>query len=224
MAVPEQAAPVLGAAGSTDRSVVMGEVVRRAAHRPKTRCEQCIIKRKKCPPNCPTLAAEPMALMPESARGEPSSAQASSAPTRRVSSRGKAPRNAYPESLERRERATGKRRLELGVVFEREEEVEEEEEGGEGGEEAEEEGDEEGEGDEGDEEGEGDVIKVDSEGNVHYEKWKHPSGELTVLTKPKILTVAFTWLRVDEVPNGHIRYVLSMADYQRMTGAVKPLM
>ena len=67
-------------------------------------------------------------------------------------------------------------------------------------------------------------IKVDSEGNVHYEKWKHPSGELTVLTKPKILTVAFTWLRVDEVPNGHTRYVLSMADYQRMTGAVKPLM
>ena len=40
----------------------------------------------------------------------------------------------------------------------------------------------------------------------------------------KILTVAFTWLRVDEVPNGHTRYVLSMADYQRMTGAVKPLM
>ena len=54
---------------------------------------------------------------------------------------------------------------------------------------------------------------------MHYEKWKHPSGE------PKILTVAFTWyLRVDEVPNGHTRYVLSMVDYQRMTGAVKPLM
>ena len=164
MAVPEQAAPVLGAAGSTDRSVVMGEVVRRAAHRPKTRCEQCIIKRKKCPPNCPTLAAEPMALMPLSAGGEPSSAQASSAPTRRVSSRGKAPRNAYPESLERRERATGKRRLELGVVFEREEEVEEEEEGGECGEEAEEEGDEEGEGDDGDEEGEGDEDDEGDEG------------------------------------------------------------
>ena len=31
-------------------------------------------------------------------------------------------------------------------------------------------------------------------------------------------------MRVDEVPNGHTRYVLSMADYQRMTGAVKPLM
>jgi len=66
-------------------------------------------------------------------------------------------------------------------------------------------------------------IKVDSEGNVHYEKWKHPSGELTVLTKPKILTVTFKWLRVDEVSNGHQRYVLSMADYQRMTDAVKPV-
>ena len=119
----------------------MGEVVRRAAHRPKTRCEQCIIKRKKCPPNCPTLAAEPMALMPLSAGGEPSSAQASSAPTRRVSSRGKAPRNAYPESLELRERATGKRRLELGVGLEEEEEVEEEE-GGEGEEDGEDDGEE----------------------------------------------------------------------------------
>ena len=122
-----------------------------------------------------------MASMPLSAGGEPSAAQASSAPTRRVSSRGKAPRNAYPESPELRARATGKRhyedggaegggkgggevrRLDLGVVPEEEEEVEEEE-GGEGGEEAEEEGGEEegegegkgeGEGDEGDEGGAG---------------------------------------------------------------------
>jgi len=36
-------------------------------------------------------------------------------------------------------------------------------------------------------------IKTDSEGNVHYEKWRHPSGDRTVLTKPKILTIAFEW-------------------------------
>ena len=133
---PEQAAPELGAAGSSD-TPVMGAVVQGAARRRRKSCERCRIKKLKCPQNCPTLAVEPMALMPESAGGEPSVAQASSVPTRRLSSRGKAPRKAYPESLERRERATGKRRLELGVVFEEgeevEEEVEEEEEGGEGG-------------------------------------------------------------------------------------------
>ena len=88
------AVPELGA-GSADRSVVIGDVVQRAAHRPKTTCEPCRIKRKKCPPNCPTLAAEPMAPMPLSAGGEPPPAEASSAPTRRVSLRGKAHRNAY---------------------------------------------------------------------------------------------------------------------------------
>ena len=164
MAVPEQAAEVLGAAWSSVTPIVMGAVVQGAARRPRTSCERCRIRKLRCPPNCPTLAAEPMALMPLSAGGEPSSAQASSAPTRRVSSRGKAPRNAYPESLELRERATGKRRLELGVGLEEEEEVEEEE-GGEGGEEAEEEGDEEGEGDEGDEEGEGDEDDEGDEGD-----------------------------------------------------------
>ena len=36
-------------------------------------------------------------------------------------------------------------------------------------------------------------IKTDSEGNVHYERWTQPAGERTVLTKPKILTIAFEW-------------------------------
>ena len=103
--VPEQAAPELGAAGSSD-TPVMGAVVQGAARRRRKSCERCRIKKLKCPQNCPTLAVEPMALMPESAGGEPSVAQASSVPTRRLSSRGKAPRKAYPESLERRERAT----------------------------------------------------------------------------------------------------------------------
>ena len=112
LAVPKQAASVLDAAGSSDTPVVMGAVVQRAARRPKTSCEQCRMKRMKCSPACPTLAAEPMALMPLSAGGEPSAAQASSASTRRVSSRDKSHRNAYPESSELREWATGKRRVE----------------------------------------------------------------------------------------------------------------
>ena len=82
-------------------------------------------------------------------------AEASSAPTRRVSLRRKAHRNACSESPELRERATGKRRLELGVVSEEGEGVEEEEEGGEGGEEVDEEGGEEGGEEEGEGEGEG---------------------------------------------------------------------
>ena len=55
-----------------------------------------------------------------------------------------------------------------------------------------------------------------------------PHGELTVLTKPKILTVAFTWLRVEppenEEPPENVRrrYVMSGATYQRLADAVKP--
>ena len=134
LAVPEQAASVLDAAGSSNTPVVMGAVVQGAARRRRTSCEQCRIRKLKCSPACPTLAAEPMALA-----AEPMAAQASSATTRRVSARGKAHHSAYPESMELRERATGRRhyedggaegggkvrRLELGVV--EEEEVEEEE-------------------------------------------------------------------------------------------------
>ena len=169
--VPEQAAPELGASGSSV-TPVMGAVVQGAARRRRTSCERCRIKKLKCPPNCPTLAVEPMALMPESAGGEPSVAQASSVPTRRLSSRAKAPRKAYPESLERREKATGKRRLELGAVFEEGEEVEEEEEGVEGGEEAEEEGGEEGEG-----EGEGDEGEGEGEGEEGEGEQGEEDGE-----------------------------------------------
>ena len=71
-------------------------------------------------------------------------------------------------------------------------------------------------------------VKTDSQGNVHYEVWSQPHGELTVLTKPKILTVAFTWLRVEppenEEPPENVRrrYVMSGATYQRLADAVKP--
>ena len=64
-------------------------------------------------------------------------------------------------------------------------------------------------------------IKTDSAGNVHFEEEKGASGERTVLTKPKILTVAFTWKDIIERRNAATRYVLSAADYQRLLGAVK---
>ena len=41
-------------------------------------------------------------------------------------------------------------------------------------------------------------VKTDSQGDVHYEAWSQPHGELTVLTK------------------------MSGATYQRLTDAVKP--
>ena len=40
-------------------------------------------------------------------------------------------------------------------------------------------------------------IKTDSAGDVHYEAWRQPHGERTVLTKPKILCVPIEWLRVE---------------------------
>ena len=43
----------------------------------------------------------------------------------------------------------------------------------------------------------------------------------TVLTKPKILTVAIEWLRVEQRRNARTRYVLSAAMYQRLIDAVK---
>ena len=64
-------------------------------------------------------------------------------------------------------------------------------------------------------------VKTDSAGNVHYEAWAQPGGERTVLTKPKILTVAIEWLRVEERRNMPTRYVLSAAVYQRLLDAVK---
>ena len=48
-------------------------------------------------------------------------------------------------------------------------------------------------------------IKTDSAGDVHYEEWSPPHGQRTVLTKPKILTVPITWLRVEEPQNGRKR-------------------
>ena len=42
-----------------------------------------------------------------------------------------------------------------------------------------------------------------------------------VLTKPKILTVPIMWLRVEEPQNGHKRYVMNAATYQRLIEAVR---
>ena len=64
-------------------------------------------------------------------------------------------------------------------------------------------------------------IKTDSNGDVHYEKWKQPHGERTVLTKPKILTVPITLREIERRNNAPTRYVLSAADYQRLVDAVK---
>lgn len=49
-----------------------------------------------------------------------------------------------------------------------------------------------------------------------------PNGEITVLTKPKILPIAMEWLRVETPANGSKRYVLAAATYQRLVDAVKP--
>ena len=65
-------------------------------------------------------------------------------------------------------------------------------------------------------------IKTDSDGNVHYEAWSQPHGERTVLTKPKIIPVDFKWMRVEESANSNTRYVLSAADYERLSHAVRP--
>ena len=62
-------------------------------------------------------------------------------------------------------------------------------------------------------------IKTASNGDVHYEEWKQPHGERTVLTKP---TVPIKWKEVIERRNAATRYVLSAADYQRLVDAVKP--
>ena len=64
-------------------------------------------------------------------------------------------------------------------------------------------------------------IKTDSEGHVHYEAWKQPQHERTVLTKAKILTVPIVWQRVEERRNAPARYVMSAATYQRLVDAVK---
>ena len=65
-------------------------------------------------------------------------------------------------------------------------------------------------------------IKTDAQGNVHYEEWKQPKGERTVLTKPKILTVGFTFMDVQERRNAATRYILSAANYARLTDVVRP--
>ena len=65
-------------------------------------------------------------------------------------------------------------------------------------------------------------VKTDSDGNVIYEAWSQPHGDKTVLTKPKILTVAFDWHDVQERRNRPTRYVMSAATYQRLVDAVKP--
>jgi len=62
-------------------------------------------------------------------------------------------------------------------------------------------------------------IKTDSAGNVHFEAWRQPHGERTVLTKPKIICVSFEWQSTYEV-GGRTRYVLSASDYQRFLDAV----
>ena len=71
-------------------------------------------------------------------------------------------------------------------------------------------------------------IKTASNGDVIYEAWAQPRTAApgqeqpkTVLTKPKILTVAIEWLRVEERRNTPTRYVLSAAMYQRLLDAVK---
>ena len=64
-------------------------------------------------------------------------------------------------------------------------------------------------------------IKEDSDGNVHYEIWRQPNDERTVLTRPKILCVAVEWLRVEEKRSRATRYVLSANNYQRMLDALK---
>ena len=64
-------------------------------------------------------------------------------------------------------------------------------------------------------------IKTASNGDVHYEKWKQPHGERTVLTKPKILTVPITLREAEGRNNTPTRYILSAADYQRLLDAVK---
>jgi hypothetical protein len=71
-------------------------------------------------------------------------------------------------------------------------------------------------------------IKTASNGDVIYEAWAQPRTAApgqeqpkTVLTKPKILTVAIEWLRVEERRNMSTRYVLSAAMYQRLLDAVK---
>ena len=64
-------------------------------------------------------------------------------------------------------------------------------------------------------------VKTDSKGDVHYEKWKQPHKERTVLTKSKILTVPIEWLRIDERRNAPPRYVMSAATYQRLVDAVR---
>lgn len=64
-------------------------------------------------------------------------------------------------------------------------------------------------------------VKTDSVGDVHYEEWKHPSGDRTVLTMPKILTVQIRFEREYEVRNGPKRWVMSAATYQHLVDAVK---
>ena len=57
-------------------------------------------------------------------------------------------------------------------------------------------------------------VKVDAKGDVIFEAWTQPHGERTVLTKPKILTVAFELQEVER-RNAPTRYVMRAADYQR---------
>ena len=70
-----------------------------------------------------------------------------------------------------------------------------------------------------------DVVGVTIVTTTHvlgYENLSQPHSEKTVLTKPKIFTVAFEWLRVEERRNRPTRYVMSAATYQRLVEAVRP--
>ena len=65
-------------------------------------------------------------------------------------------------------------------------------------------------------------IKTDSDGNVHYEAWRQPHDERTVLTNKKWLSEQIEWLRVEEPCDGlPQRYVLGADTYQRLLDAVK---
>ena len=50
---------------------------------------------------------------------------------------------------------------------------------------------------------------------------EHEEAPRDVLTKPKILPIAITWLRVEERQNAPNRYVLAATTYQRLVDALK---
>jgi len=64
-------------------------------------------------------------------------------------------------------------------------------------------------------------VKTDSKGDVHYEAWRQPHGERTVLTKPKIVCIPIVWERIEQRRNAPMRYVMSAAMYQRLVEALR---